>query len=160
MTDGAESAPAEGQDSYESEAPGSSQGGHGAIGHSEVTNGFQEGQAYLARRDRVEAQVEKHRAYYTRSFDRRGVLGAIEYFSRTAENEQELLRQVRILDAGEDPQKAGTDAPPDNAAQAQEETPDRYAFDYCPDCGKPFATYGGAEYCTDCTQRRRRESEA
>ena len=155
VTDGAESASAEGQDSYESEAPGRSQGDHGAIGHSEVTNGFQEGQAYLVRRARVEELVMAHGAYYRRSFSRRGLPGAVEYFSRSDENEQELLRQVRILEAGDDPQKAGTDAPPDNAAQAQEETPDRYAFDYCPDCGKPFATYGGAEYCTDCTQRRR-----
>ena len=72
-----------------------------------MTNGSNEGQEYLARRDRVESLVQRHRSYYERSFDRRGVLGAIEYFSRTAENEQELLRQVRILDAGEDPQKYG-----------------------------------------------------
>ena len=83
--------------------------------------------------------------------------GAVEYFSRSSENEQELLRQVRILEAGENPRQAGT-GPPEQAEEPPDS--DRYAFGYCPDCGKPFATYGGAEYCTDCTQRRRRESEA
>jgi len=83
--------------------------------------------------------------------------GAVEYFSRSNENEQELLRKVRILEAGENPRQAGT-GPPEQAEEPPDS--DRYAFGYCPDCGKPFATYGGAEYCTDCTQRRRRESEA
>ena len=160
VTDGTETNPAEGPDSYESQVQPSSQGGPAAIGHSEVTNGFQEGQEYLARRDRVEALVQEHRSYYERSFNRRGILGAIEYFSRTEENEQELLRQVRILEAGEDPQKAGTDPAHDTAAQTQEEAPDRYAVGDCPDCHRPFGTYRGARYCTDCTERRRRESEA
>ena len=98
-----------------------------------------------------------HRAYYQRSFSRRGLLGAIEYFSRSDGNEQELLRQARILEAGEDPGQGGTGPP------TEPETPpdfDRYAVGQCPDCGRPFGTYGGAQYCTDCTQRRRRESEA
>ena len=56
--------------------------------------------------------VMRHRAYYDRSFHRRGVLGAIEYFSRSAENERELVRQVRILDAGQDPGRASDEAQP------------------------------------------------
>ena len=99
----------------------------------------------------------RHRTYYQSSFSRRGLPGAVEYFSRSDEHEQELLRQVRILEAGEDPRQAGTGPPEQDEEQPD---PDRYAFGYCPDCGKPFATYGGAQYCTDCTQRRRRESEA
>ena len=153
--------PEEASHSYETPDSGTSQETHGAIGHSGVPNGpaaqLDEGQEYLARRTRVEELVMAHGAYYRRSFSRRGLPGAVEYFSRSDENEQELLRQVRMLEAGEDPRSAGTGPP------GQDEEPpdsDRYAFGYCPDCGKPFATYGGAEYCTDCTQRRRRESEA
>ena len=122
-----------------------------------VANAPEEGQEYLSRRARVEELVMAHGAYYRRSFSRRGLPGAVEYFSRSDENEQELLRQVRILEAGEDPRRAGTGPPGQDEEQPD---PDRYAFGYCPDCGKPFATFGGAEYCTDCTQRRRRESEA
>ena len=135
--------------------------GTGDIDHPEVTNGPvagpDEGQQYLARRSRVEELVMAHGAYYQRSFSRRGLPGAVEYFSRSDENEQELLRQVRILEAGEAPPQAGTGPP---GQEEEPPDPERYAFGYCPDCGKPFATYGGAEYCTDCTQRRRRESEA
>ena len=131
------------------------------VDHPRVTNGPDlrpdEGQEYLARRARVEELVMAHGAYYRRSFSRRGLPGAVEYFSRSDENEQELLRQVRILEAGEDPRQAGTGPP---GQDEDPPDPDRYAFGYCPDCGKPFATHGGAEYCTDCTQRRRRESEA
>ena len=147
--------------SYENPDSGTSQEAHGAIGHSGVPNGPtaepDEGQEYLARRARVEELVMTHGAYYRRSFSRRGLPGAVEYFSRSDEHEQELLRQVRILEAGEDPRQVGTGPPVQDEEQPD---PDRYAFGYCPDCGKPFATYGGAEYCTDCTQRRRRESEA
>ena len=89
--------------SYEITVSDGSQGESESIGHSEVTNGPDEGQQYLARRDRVESMVMKHRAYYDRSFHRRGVLGAIEYFARSDENEEDLVRQVRILDAGQDP---------------------------------------------------------
>ena len=135
--------------------------GTGDIDHTEVTNGPaaepDEGQEYLARRARVEELVMVHGTYYRRSFNRRGLPGAVEYFSRSDEHEQELLRQVRILEAGEDPRQAGTGPP---GQEEEPPDPDRYAFGYCPDCGKPFATYGGAEYCTDCTQRRRREGEA
>ena len=103
----------------------------------------------------------EHRTYYERSFNRRGLPGAIEFFSRSAENEQDLIRQVGILEAGGDPREAGTGPPTDNAAAPQARVdPDRYEVGDCPDCGRPFATHGGAEYCTDCTERRRRESEA
>ena len=131
------------------------------VDHPRVTNGPDpepdEGQEYLSRRARVEELVMAHGAYYRRSFNRRGLPGAVEFFSRSDENEQELLRQVRMLEAGEDPRRGGTDPPGQDEEQPD---PDRYAFGYCPDCGKPFATYGGVQYCTDCTQRRRRESEA
>ena len=153
--------PEEASHSYENPDSGTSYEAHGAIGHSRVPNGSaagpDEGQAYLARRARVEELVMEHGAYYRRSFSRRGLPGAVEYFSRSDENEQELLRQVRMLEAGEDPRQPATGPPSQDEEQPD---PDRYAFGYCPDCGKPFATYGGAEYCTDCTQRRRRESEA
>ena len=156
-----ESSPEEASHSYETPNSGSSQGTHGAIGHSQVTNGLDEGQEYLARRARVETLVLEHRTYYERSFDRRGLPGAVEFFSRSAENEQDLIRQVGILDAGGDPRETGTGPPPANAAQPQARVdPDRYEVGDCPDCGRPFATHGGAEYCTDCTERRRRESEA
>ena len=153
--------PEETSHSYENPDSGTSQEAHGTIGHSGVTNGPvalpDEGQEYLARRARVEELVMAHGAYYRRSFSRRGLPGAVEYFSRSDENEQELLRQVGILEAGEDPRQAGTGPP---GQDEEPPDPDRYAFGYCPDCGKPFATHGGAENCTDCTQRRRRESEA
>jgi hypothetical protein len=156
-----ESSPEEASHSYETPDSGSSQGTHAAIGHSQVTNGLDEGQEYLARRARVETLVLEHRTYYERSFDRRGLPGAVEFFSRSAENEQDLIRQVGILNAGGDPRETGTGPPPDNAAQPQARVdPDRYEVGDCPDCGRPFATHGGAEYCTDCTERRRRESEA
>ena len=135
--------------------------GNRDIDHPGVPNGPatepDERQEYLTRHARVEDVVLRHSDYYQSSFSRRGLLGAVEYFSRSDENEQELLRQVRILEAGEAPRLPGTGPP-----EQDEEPPDsdRYAFGYCPDCGNPFATHGGAQYCTDCTQRRRRESEA
>ena len=153
----AENPPREASHSYEITDSGSPQGDHGAIGHTEATNGSTEGQQYLARRARVEEVVLQHRAYFQRSFSRRGVLGAIEFFSRSDENEQDLLRQVRILDAGEEPGQTDT-GPPAQAETTQDA--DRYAVGECPDCGKPFATYGGAEFCMDCTERRRRKGEA
>ena len=156
-----DSPPEEASHRHETPASGTSQEPHGPIGHTEVPNGPgsepDEGQEYLSRRARVEELVMTHGAYYRRSFSRRGLPGAVEYFSRSNENEQELLRQVRMLEAGEDPRQAGTGPP---GQDEEPPDPDRYAFGYCPDCGKPFATYGGAEYCTDCTQRRHRESEA
>ena len=156
-----EDPPEEASHSYETPDSGSLQGTQGAIGHSDVTNGPDEGQEYLSRRARVQDLVMRHRDYYQQSFNRRGVLGAIEYFSRSAENEQELLRQVGILEAGGDPRQTGTGPPPEPEAQSQStEDFDRYEVGQCPDCGRPFATHGGATHCTDCTERRRRESEA
>ena len=156
-----ENPPEEASDSYETPDSRSSQGTHGAIGHSEVTNGPDEGQEYLSRRVRVQELVMNHRDYYQRSFDRRGVLGAIEYFSRSEENEQELMRQAAILEAGGDPRQSGTGPPPESETQSQaSEDFDRYGVGQCPDCGRPFATHGGATHCTGCTERRRRESEA
>ena len=147
--------------SYETPDSGASQGTHGSISHSKVPNGPDEGQEYLSRRARVQELVMNHRDYYQQSFNRRGVLGAIEFFSRSAENEQDLMRQAGILEAGGDPRRTGTDPPPEPGAQSQStEDSDRYEVGRCPDCGRPFATHGGATHCTDCTERRRRESEA
>ena len=151
------------ESSHSNENPDSatSQGTHGAIGHSEVTNGPDEGQEYLPRRARVRELVMNHRAYYTKSFNRGGLPSAVEYFSRSAGHEQELMDQVALLEAGGNPRQSGTDPPPETGAQSQaSEDSDRYAVGQCPDCGRPFATHGGATHCTDCTERRRRESEA
>ena len=150
--------------SYETPDSGSSQETHGAIGHSEVTNGpdgTDEGQEYLSRRARVQELVMNHRDYYTRSFNRGGLPSAVEYFSRSPGHEQELMDQVVLLEAGGDPRQTGAGPPPEPEAPTQStEDSDRYGVGRCPDCGRPFATHGGAEYCTDCTERRRRESEA
>ena len=157
----AENPPEEASHSYETPDSGSSQGTHGAIGNSEVPNGPDEGQEYLSRRARVQDLVMNHRAYYTRSFTRGGLPSAVEYFSRSPGHEQELMDQVVLLDAGGDPRQTGTGPPPEPEALSQASADsDRYGVGQCPDCGRPFGTYGGAEYCTDCTQRRRRESEA
>ena len=134
----------------------------GTISHSELSNGSDEGQEYLARRDRVESLVMRHRAYYDRSFHRRGVLGAIEYFSRSVENERELVRQVGILDAGQNPGRASNEASQQTEGPAPPVNPEtgRSEVEYCPDCGSPYTTFNGEERCPDCTGRRRRESEA
>ena len=159
-----EDPPEEATHSYETPGSGTSQETHGAIGHSEVTNGTDgtdEGQEYLSRRARVEKLVLEHRVYYTRSFNRGGLPSAVEYFSRSPEHEQELMDQVVLLEAGGDPRQTGAGPPPEPEAQPQASADsDRYEVGRCPDCGRPFATHGGAEYCTDCTERRRRESEA
>ena len=156
-----EDPPDEASHSYETPDSGTSQETHGAIGHFGVPNGSDEGQEYLARRARVQELVMHHRAYYTRSFNRGGLPSAVEYFSRSPEHEQELMHQVSLLDAGGDPRQSGTGPPPEPEAQSQASADsDRYAVGQCPDCGRPFATHGGATHCTDCTERRRRESEA
>ena len=167
--------------SYETADSGGSPEEPGPIARSELSNGPEtaptqdashsyetadsgKGQEYLARRDRVESLVMKQRAYYDRSFHRRGVLGAIEYFSRSAKNEQELVRQVGILDAGQDPARAGNEAhqqterPPPREETLTESG--RREVEYCTDCGSPYTTFNGEERCPDCTGRRRRESEA
>ena len=105
----AETPPGENPRSHEALVSEPSSATQGPIAHSELSNGSDEGQEYLARRDRVELLVMRHRTYYDRSFHRRGVLGAIEYFSRSAENERELVRQVRILDAGQNPGRASNE---------------------------------------------------
>ena len=131
------------------------------IGHSAVTDALDQGQEYLSRRARVQELVMNHRAYYTRSFNRGGLPSAVEYFSRSPGHEQELMGQVALLEAGGDPRQSGTGPPPEPGAHSQtSEDSDRYAVGQCPDCGRPFATHGGATHCTDCTERRRRESEA
>ena len=134
-----------------------------ATGHSAVTSGSDEGQEYLSRRGRVEALVMEHRAYYDRRF-RGGVLSAIHHFSLNSENEDDLLRQVNVLRAGQEPGSSGA-----GAAQGAERPPPhkeprtesgRREVEYCPDCGSPYTTFNGEERCPDCTGRRRRESEA
>ena len=163
LSNGSETVPPqEGSHSYGTADPDGSTGESEAIAHSELSNGKNEAQEYLARRDRVESMVIKHRAYYDRSFHRRGVLGAIEYFSRSVENQQELVRQVGILDAGQDPANATDEAPHQTEGQAppvNQET-GRREVEYCPDCGSPYTTFNGEERCPDCTDLRRRESQA
>ena len=163
LSNGSETVPPqEGSHSYGTADPDGSTAESEAIAHSELSNGENEAQEYLARRDRVESLVIKHRAYYDRSFHRRGVLGAIEYFSRSVENQQELVRQVGILDAGQDPAKATDEAPQQTEGPAppvNQET-GRREVEYCPDCGSPYTTFNGEERCPDCTNLRRRESEA
>ena len=163
MSNGPETAPPqEASHSYETTGSGGSPEESIPIAHSELSNGSDEGQEYLARRDRVESLVMKHRTYYDRSFHRRGVLGAIEYFSRSAENERELVRQVRILDAGQDPGRASNETRQQTEGPTPPVNPEtgRSEVEYCPDCGSPYTTFNGEERCPDCTGRRRRESEA
>ncbi len=162
LSNGPETAPTQdASHSYETADSGGSPEEPGPIAHSELSNGAGEGQEYLARRDRVESLVMKQRAYYDRSFHRRGVLGAIEYFSRSAENEQELVRQVGILDAGQDPARAGNEARQQTEGPTPPVNPEsgRREVEYCTDCGSPYTTFNGEERCPDCTGRRR-ESEA
>ena len=154
--------PQEASHSYETAGPGGPPRESGAIAHSELSNGSEEAQEYLSRRARVEALVLAHRGYYGRSFDRRGVLGAIEFFSRSAGNEQELLRQAAILDAGQDPARTSGEAPPPAQGPAppvNRET-GRREVEFCPDCSSPYTTFNGEVRCPGCTGRRRRESEA
>ena len=132
-----------------------------ATGHSRVPGEPDQGQQYLARRARVEALVTEHRGYYGRSF-RGGVLSAIEYFSRSTENEAELNRQSGILRAGQDP-RAQDDGPPKaSESPGPRVNPEtgRREVEFCPDCNSPYTTFNGEERCPDCTDRRRRESEA
>ena len=148
--------------SYDNEDSGSSPGEYGAIGHSKVTDGSDEGQEYLSRRGRLEALVMEHRGYYDRRF-RGGVLSAIHHFSLNSENEDDLLRQVNVLRAGQEPGSGvgaaqGAERPPTREETLTESG--RREVEYCPDCGSPYTTFNGEERCPDCTGRRRRESEA
>ena len=158
-----ENAPEVASHSYETPDSDSSQESHGAIGHSAVTDGSDEGQEYLSRRGRVEALVMEHRSYYDRRF-RGGVLSAIHHFSLTSENEDDLLRQVNVLRAGQEPGPSGAGAAQEAEGPPPREEPltesGRREVEYCPDCGSPYTTFNGEERCPDCTGRRRRESEA
>ncbi len=162
VTDGsAESIPKEPPRSHEAPDPEPWPTPQEATGHSEVTGEPDEGQQYLARRARVEALVTEHRGYYDRSF-RGGVLSAIEYFSRSAENEAELNRQAGILRAGRDPSAQDAGPPKGNEGPPPRVNPEtgRREVEFCPDCNSPYTTFNGEERCPDCTGRRRRESEA
>ena len=164
LSNGPETAPPqETSHSYETSDPGGSPGESGAIGHSELSNGPDTGQEYLDRRGRVEALVMEHRGYYDHRF-RGGVLSAVHHFSLNSENEDDLLRQVNVLRAGQEPGPSGA-----GAAQGAERPPPREEtltesgrreVEYCPDCGSPYTTFNGEERCPDCTGLRRRESEA
>ena len=162
VTDGsAESMPKEPPNSREAPDPELSPTRQEATGHSEMAGEPDEGQQYLARRARVEALVTEHRGYYDRSF-RGGVLSAIEYFSRSTENEAELNRQSGILRAGQDP-RAQDDGPPKaSESPGPRVNPEtgRREVEFCPDCNSPYTTFNGEERCPDCTDRRRREREA
>ena len=162
VTDGSAETPT-GENPRSHEAPDSESTTQEPISHSAVTVGSDEGQQYLARRARVEALVTEHRGYYDRSF-RGGVLSAIHHFSLNSENEQELLRQVSVIRAGQEPSPSGA-----GAAQGGERPPPREErltesgrreVEYCPDCGSPYTTFNEEERCPDCTDLRRRESEA
>ena len=164
LSNGPETAPPqEASHSYETAGPGGSPEESGPIAHSELSNGPDTGQEYLSRRGRVEALVMEHRGYYDRRF-RGGVLSAVHHFSLNSENEDDLLRQVNVLRAGQEPGPSGA-----GAAQGAERPPPREEpltesgrreVEYCPDCGSPYTTFNGEERCPDCTGRRRRESEA
>ena len=164
LSNGPETAPPqEASHSYETADLGGSPGESGPIAQSELSNGPDTGQEYLSRRGRVEALVIEHRSYYDRRF-RGGALSAVHHFSLTSENEDDLLRQVNVLRAGQEPGSSGA-----GAAQGAERPPPskepltesgRREVEYCPDCGSPYTTFNGEERCPDCTGLRRRESEA
>ena len=161
VTDGeGESPPEEAGHSYETEASDASQEIRGPIGHSEVTDGLDEGQEYLARRERVQALVMEQRAYYGRSF-RGGLLSAIEFFARSDDNEADLLRQVEILRAGQEPTESGSGPPRERDAPSVPMTASgRPEVEYCPDCGSPYTTFNDEVRCPDCAYlQRRRERE-
>ncbi len=162
VTDGSAETPP-GENPHSHEAPHSESTTQEPIGHSAVPVGSDEGQQYLARRGRVEALVTEHRGYYDRSF-RGGVLSAIHHFSLNSENEQELLRQVSVIRAGQEPSPSaagaaqGGERPPPREERLTESG--RREVEYCPDCGSPYTTFNAEERCPDCTDLRRRESEA
>lgn len=159
VTDGEdEFPPEEAGHSYETEASDASQETRRPIGHSEVTDGLDEGQEYLARRERVQALVMEQRAYYNRSF-RGGLLSAIEFFARSDDNETELIRQVEVLRAGQEPSESGS--PREREAPSVPMTASgRPEVEYCPDCGSPYTTFNDEVRCPDCAYlHRRRERD-
>ena len=143
--------------SYENDPSEASQESGGFNGHERVTNENQgnEGQQYLARRNRVEPLVMEFRDHFRSSFRQGGVPSAVHYFSESPDREEELLAQIRTLRADRESSASG-ERPPDEPERAP---PGRRGVEPCPDCDRPFTTYGGAEYCPDCTERRRREGE-
>ena len=147
--------------SYETGNSDSSLGNSRAIRHSEVTDGSDEGQEYLARRERVQALVMEQQAYYSRSF-RGGLLSAIEYFARSADNKADLLRQLDVLRAGQEPSESSSDPPRERDAPSVPMTAaGRREVENCPDCGSPYTTFNDEVRCPDCTYlHRRREREA
>ena len=164
LSNGPDTAPTQdASHSYETADLGGSPGESGAIAHSELSNGPDTGQEYLSRRGRVEALVMEHRSYYDRRF-RGGVLSAVHHFSLNSENEDDLLRQVNVLRAGQEPGSSrveatqGAERPPPREESLTESG--RREVEYCTDCGSPYTTFNGEERCPDCTGRRRRESEA
>ena len=151
--------PDTGSHSYETQCSEAPEENGDFIGHKKVTDANDETQQYLARHTRVEELVMEHRAYFSGSF-RGGVNSAIYHFTQSAANEEDLLRQVERLRRAQEPPDPGGSQPPEDEAPSQSPAgPDRYAVGECPDCGRPFATYGGAQRCSDCTERRIRESE-
>ena len=160
VTDGSEDAhPDESSRSYEGTASEPPPQPQDPTGHSVVTNGEDEGQEYLARRERVQALVMEQRNYYNRSF-RGGLLSAIEFFSRNDENEADLVRQVNVLKAGQEPADSGSDPPEEAEAPSVPLTASgRREVEYCPDCGSPYTTFNDEVLCPDCTYRQR-EGEA
>ena len=138
--------------SYENPDSDSSPRENASIGHSGVTNGPTEGQEYLERRARVEALVMEFRNHYARSF-RGGVSSAVHHFSLNPDNERDLLLQVETLRAD----REATASRPNAPAETEDPSPSgRREVEPCPDCDRPFTTHGGAEYCPECTERRRR----
>ena len=160
VTDGSEDAhPDESSRSYEATASEPPPQPQDPTGHSAVTNGLDEGQEYLARRGRVQTLVMEHRSYYNLSF-RGGLLSAIEFFARSDENEADLVRQVDVLRAGQEPADSGSDPPEATEAPSVPMTASgRREVEYCPDCGSPYTTFNDEVRCPDCTYRRRREGE-
>lgn len=142
--------------SYETAVSEDAQEPEASIRHSDVTNGPTEGQAYLARRARVQPLVLEFRDYYDASY-RGGTNSAVHYFSQNADTEQELLMQVETLRA--DQEAAAEETGPPGSTEPPGAS-GRREVEYCPDCGSPFTTFRGADYCPDCTIRRRRQGEA
>ena len=140
--------------SYENDGSPATRGNGDFNGHKKVTNENQgdEGQDYLARRARVEALVMEFRDHFARSF-RGGVSSAVHHFALNSENEQDLLMQVETLRADREAAAARPNAPPEAAEPAPAGSS---GVGSCPDCDRPFTTHGGAEYCPECTDRRRR----
>ena len=135
---------------YEDTGSSSTKGDSAPTDHSEVTNGLAEGEVYLARRARVEPLVTEFRDHYQTSF-RGGIPSAVHYFSESDSKETELRAQVETL---RNEARAAAARPP---PEAEDPAPSgRRGVETCPECDSPFTTHDGADYCPDCTDRRRR----